>query len=74
MRQGSRNKKFALATPTRECRKSRKKTNCREGTRKNAERRGITMIKKNKIPFNLQFFAEPAPESEPTQEPVNQPQ
>ena len=25
MRQGSRNKKFALATPTRECRKSRKK-------------------------------------------------
>lgn len=74
MRQGSRNKKFALATPTRECRKSRKKTNCREGTRKNAERRGITMIKKNKIPFNLQFFAEPAPESEPTQEPVSQPQ
>ena len=63
-----------MATPTRECRKSRKKTNCREGTRKNAERRGITMIKKNKIPFNLQFFAEPAPETEPTQEPVNQPQ
>ena len=30
------------------------------------------MIKKNKIPFNLQFFAEPAPETEPTQEPVNQ--